>query len=553
MLFGDRSIEPRRARSASGVAQSFPFHSPTSGSVTSLCLYVDRDSHAKSLVAGIYTSSRRHPGRLLGAGSLSSPRAGRWNLVDIAATPVSAGARYWVAVLGKRGSIAVRQRHSATCHGVKARRGAVGSLPSSWPNSSHWAGCPMSAYAVGVRRRPVTTHRPGGTSSSPPSGPSQHCSTTFAPSSWSASAITEAGTGGQTLCLSAGTYPDLELIGYHPSSTVTIEPVSGATVGLGRVTLTGVSNVTITGFGPSNGSSSSDGLTTQGEYSGPNYNIEFSYNAMSRAGVYITQNPMRNANIVITHNRFVGFASSGETDRVNLDTRSALNCPNGVTVSYNLMQGGESDGIDIDGDNCGSQILHNEITGIVESNCNGIHCDAIQDNGGGIQTVISGNYFHNNSDGLLFDDGNTGPDKITGNVFDNPGGRCVEGMYGDGTLFNHNTFDCNVAIGQDHNSEPTTNVTFTNNVFGPSANSGFTYAPSYSQFGSFRMLDYNLRMSGDYDGGPAGAHDVIGSPTYAGGKEPASYSGWALAPSSRGVGKGSDGTNMGATITSVGP
>jgi hypothetical protein len=279
----------------------------------------------------------------------------------------------------------------------------------------------------------------------------------------------------------------------------------------------------------------------------------FSYNAMSTDGVDITQNAMSNANIQINHNRFVGFKSAGESDRLNIDTRSASNCPDGVVVSYNLISGGESDGIDITDGTCGTQILHNEITGIVEDNCNGIHCDAIQDDGGGMRTVISGNYFHGNSDGILQDDGNTGPDIITNNVFDNTTYRCTEGMYGDGTVFDHNTFDCEVNIGQDHNSEKTTNVTFTNNVFGPSSNAQFSYAPTYAQFGSFKTLDYNLHPSGAYSGPPNGTHDIIGSPTYVGGSEPSTYAGWALAAKSLGVGKASDGTNMGAAITSVGP
>jgi hypothetical protein len=557
VLFGDQAIEPRRARTAGGVAQAFPFRSSKSGAARAVCVYVARGSHSKRVVVGIYTSSHGRPGRLLKTGVLSSPRSGAWNLVHVASTRVTARRHYWVAVLAQRGGIAVREKDSRTCRGVKARRHGMHALPSAWTKSARWAGCPMSAYIVGVR----AAH--GAKGANPPAPPAsapppanvipQNCSTTFTPSTWSASAVKAAGSGGQTLCLSTGSYSDIELVGYHPSRNVSIEPVTGQSIALGRVTLTGVSNLSITGFGPPNGSSSSDGMLAQGEYSGPNYDIVFSYNAMSSDGVDITQNAMSNANIQITHNRFVGFGSAGESDRLDIDTRSASNCPNGVVVSYNLISGGQSDGIDLTDGTCGTQILHNEISGINQGNCGGIHCDAIQDDGGGMRTVISGNYFHGNSDGILQDDGNTGPDIITNNVFDNPTYRCIEGMYGDGSIFAHNTFDCEVNIGVDHNGEPTTNVTMTNNVFGPSKNAQLSYAPSASSFGSFKTLDYNLHASGAYSGPGNGPHDIIGSPTYVGGSEPSTYAGWALSARPVDVGKASDGTNMGAPITSVGP
>jgi hypothetical protein len=555
VLFGNRTVQPRRARVPGGVAQAFPFHSTRSGTARSVCVYIDRHTGARRVVVGIYASSHGHPGALLSEGSASSPRAGAWNLVHIAAVQVTAGGRYWVAMLGEHGGVAVRQRPSTRCHGVKMNHHGMSRMPSSWLASSRWAGCPVSAYVIGagLTAAPIATGPapPGPGSGSPPipgaPGVPQHCDTTFTPSTWSASAVESAGTGGQTLCLSAGTYSKIEFIGYHPSSMIAIEPVSGQTVHLGAVTFTGASNVAIAGFGPTNGSSDVDGMLAQGEYEGPNYNIVWSYNFMSTQGVWVTQNAMTNANILITHNWFVGFTSSGESDRIDLDTRSASNCPNGVVVSYNLIKGGESDGIDVAGGNCGSQILNNEITGIIESNCNGIHCDAIQDAGDGKQTLISGNYFHNNSDGLLFDNGNVGPDIITNNVFDNPTYRCTEGIYGDGTVFDHNTFDCEVNI-----SSTTTNVNFTNNIMGPSSLAQLTFYPTDACC-TFKTLDYNLHASGAYNGRPTGSHDIIGSPIYIGGTEPSTYAGWALASNSPGVGRASDGTNLGAALGSVGP
>jgi hypothetical protein len=272
---------------------------------------------------------------------------------------------------------------------------------------------------------------------------------------------------------------------------------------------------------------------------------------MPSAGISINTNPVKNANIQIAHNRFVGYANAGEQDRLMVNAQNGSSaCPAGIDISYNLFSGGESDGTDVDGNSCGVQILHNEYSNIQQGNCGGIHCDAIQDNGGGAQEDIEGNYFHNNSDGLLFDDGNDGPDIVANNVFDNPTYRCLEGQYGDGTSFTHNTFDCevNLANGPQYSS----NITMRDNVFGPSNRAGITYYPN-SSCCSFKVLDYNLHTSGAFDPFSAGSHDAIGSPTYVGGTEPSTYAGWALASGSLGVGKASDGTNMGAAITTVGP
>jgi len=379
------------------------------------------------------------------------------------------------------------------------------------------------------------------------------CTQTFTTGNYSASSISSAATGGAVLCLSSGTYGGLQLSQLHPSSMVTIQPAPGATVNVGRFNLNAVSNITITGF---SGSSTSGGIDILTSGNGTNSNITFSYNAMTAAGVNIGNNDIANANIIIDHNTFIGFTAAGEQDRLLVNTANSTHCPNGVMISNNLISGGRSDGIDIDGGTCGTKIYNNEITGLHEDTVcggpTGIHCDPIQDNGGGMKTDIENNYLHDNSDGILFDDGNTGPDIIKNNVFDNPTYRCIEGQYGDGSIFDHNTFDCEVNVGQDHAGDPTTNITFTNNIFGPGQAAGFNLYPNLSQFGSFKVLDYNLYASGEYAGEPAGAHDISGVPTYNGGTEPSTLAGWQLASSSLGRLKASDGSDMGANVATVG-
>jgi hypothetical protein len=355
--------------------------------------------------------------------------------------------------------------------------------------------------------------------------------------------------GGFVVCLSAGTYPAHEWIGLHKTRLVTIQPSPGATVRLGQVTLTGAHNLTFAAFSSLNGRSSSGGLLLRGQLNGdPDTNIIWEFNSMPSNGVTIDTNPTSNANIIIANNKFVGYATSTEQSRVLVNAQNDPMCPDGTTISFNLFAGGRSDGTDIDGGSCGTSIQHNIYTGILQDRCGAIHCDSVQDNGGGEGTTVNGNYFFDTTIGLRFDDGSDA-DIVTNNVFATPQMRCFEGQYGSSSRFSHNTFDCVLNLGQDHGGDKSNNVTMTDNVFAPGAT--LTYFPDCSTWGTFSKLDFNVQDSASdvYGCGFAdGTHDKVGNPTFVGGAQPRTWAGWELTPDSLGHRAASDGKDMGADI-----
>jgi hypothetical protein len=325
---------------------------------------------------------------------------------------------------------------------------------------------------------------------------------------------------------------------------VTLQPVAGAAATGVSFRLNGVSNVTITGF---SGASSSGGMVVEVAGQGNNSNITFSYNAMTTGGVQVLNNGLANANIDIAHNTFIGFVRSAEADRMNIGSDNA--CPNGITVEYNHMSGGQSDGIDVGGSSCQTQILHNEIDHIQEQNCNGIHCDGIQDAGGGNGTVIAYNYLHDNSDCFLMDDGTTNY-YIHDNVCHTAAGYSSYWMQFGGArnlTFSHNTVTSTVGAqyGNDHYGNPSANISFTNNVFysEPSLNPGQPVSGSFNE-------SYNLCPSGC-----GGSNEIVGAPTFAAGSAPSTWAGFQLGSGSLGYKSGSDGLSRGVTdfLTAPGP
>lgn len=372
----------------------------------------------------------------------------------------------------------------------------------------------------------------------------QTCTQTFTPSTvgtnpYPGDTVNTAvrnGNGSTVLCFSSGTYSEIDLYAAHPSGMVTLKPAAGASVNMGLFNLNGVSNVTITGF---TGSSSSNGMSVEVAGQGNNSDITFSNNSMSANGVSISGNTNANANILIDHNNFVGFSSANEIDRLHITGNTG--CPDGITISNNLMSGGQADGIQY-GSSCGTQILNNEFSNIHESSCHGIHCDAIQDGGNGKNTVISGNYLHDVSDCFLLDDSSTNT-TITDNVCNTDGQDNYWMQFGGAQTLtlSHNTIisTAGAQYGNDHNGNPSSNITFTDNILYSqlSQNAGQPVAGTFVE-------DYNLCLSGC-----AGAHSVNGQPTFIGGTSPTSYDNFALTASSIGNNAANDGKDIGVRFS----
>ena len=155
VVLGEARLAPDSVALAPAEAEAFPLAAASSGSATAVDVFVGSRSSESLLLAGVFSSLAGRPGTLLASGSLRWPRAGGWVAVPVGATPLQAGATYWLAVLGEGGTLRLRAGHQAGCVSGSAPRGRI-ALPSAW--RSFAAGCPVSAYATGA----PSTELPGG-------------------------------------------------------------------------------------------------------------------------------------------------------------------------------------------------------------------------------------------------------------------------------------------------------------------------------------------------------------------------------------------------------
>jgi hypothetical protein len=390
----------------------------------------------------------------------------------------------------------------------------------------------------------------------------QTCTKTFSPSTVGSSpypgssvnAAIQGGTTSAVLCFSSGAYGEIDIYNAHPtgSGQLQIIPAAGATVTGIYFNLNGVSNVKVSGFCdtdlpscPTSNGSNTGGFLVQVAGQGNNSNITYSYNSMTSNGVQVENNAVANAAILIDHNSFIGFTNSNESSRLNIVSDNS--CPNGITVSNNVISGGQSDGMNTSGNSCGTQFLNNDISNILESNCGGIHCDGFQDNGGGVNTTLSGNYWHNVSNCWQITDGTTNL-TMTNNVCQTGSDSSHTGQLSPQTMtFTHNTIISpgeSINIGNDSTGKSVSNLTIINNVF-----AGGTPAinPGQSVSGTF-VQNYDLCPSGC-----PGSNSLNGNPTFVGGTSPSSYPGYALTATSLGHGAASDSGNMGIAINGTQP
>jgi hypothetical protein len=118
-----------------------------SGSVDQLHVYVDSRSTSGMLVAGLYTDDAGHPGTLLAQQAVADPAGGEWNTVSLPDQTITAGKRYWLAVLGPGGTPAFRDRGDGGCSSETSASSSLAALPSTWQPGQDWDTCSISAYA----------------------------------------------------------------------------------------------------------------------------------------------------------------------------------------------------------------------------------------------------------------------------------------------------------------------------------------------------------------------------------------------------------------------
>jgi hypothetical protein len=210
-----------------------------------------------------------------------------------------------------------------------------------------------------------------------------------------------------------------------------------------------------------------------------------------------------------------------------------------VTIENSHFGGNDgcSDGVQLTGGSSDILVQHNEFEGIQQGDCidiNGAHTDPLQLYGAS-DVTIDGNWFHDNSTGIMSPDGNGSPVTITNNVLASDGnGYSWAIVDGGGTddVIRHNTIAGAWTISVDRSNQgdwPDSETVKDNVLAGGDAYVGSGVTGS--------VFDYNLVA-----GGGAGAHSVTGSPTYVGGSGPCAYK---LTTGSAGHNAASDGRDMG--------
>jgi hypothetical protein len=222
-------------------------------------------------------------------------------------------------------------------------------------------------------------------------------------------------------------------------------------------------------------------------------------------------NGLANSGVTFDHDTFVNINNpgcGGQPARIHLEYSTTT--PSGVTVENSLFSGGDEDGIQT---GAPLVITHNVFTNLRSgaSDCN--HTDSIQGYGApGV--VVEGNLFYNDYDGAVDFDG-PGHWLVTDNVcYDIDRGACVT-LYGDlGSRVEHNTAGPRMRaleLDRKPSERAGSGTVFTDNVGPASVSDGSSMATDAA----------NL-----YPG--AKLPDINGTPRFAGGNSPTSWSGFTL-------------------------
>ena len=152
MLFGRRAVAVSVGRNGAGMAQAFPFRSGVSGRVSSISVYLDRRSHAITVLAGVFSNAGGRPNVRLASGSVASAKPGAWNSAQVRPAAIRSGLTYWLVVLGKGGPLYFRHLSSGACTARISYQKRLVSLPHAWKGGTRAAMCPISAFVRGTTR-----------------------------------------------------------------------------------------------------------------------------------------------------------------------------------------------------------------------------------------------------------------------------------------------------------------------------------------------------------------------------------------------------------------
>jgi len=346
---------------------------------------------------------------------------------------------------------------------------------------------------------------------------------------------------GQTICLASGNYGTFT--GGVKSSMTTIKPEHGATVKM-ALRFDPAANITVDGV-----KGGIDPATGLGAYlsESQTHDITVRDSVFDDAQVVIRSDSLPpDANILFDHNVHSNWVKCSNCYEGRVEVVGGhAGGSNGITIQNSEFHGGNSDGIQNSSN--GTRILNNEFHDIDQiDGPSGVHADSIQLYGSS-NTVIRGNYVHDVSIGIMAADG-ADRETIENNVFKVTGSPYALNILSDrGSVIRHNTvwsggtcawgIACGVLYLGNKSGDPvSTGTNITDNILTDVCVCSGSAPQNQTE-------DYNLVAQGG-----SGAHDIHGSPTYAGSASPNMLAGFALTAMSLGYAAADDGSDMGAAI-----
>ncbi|MEZ0392011.1 MAG: DUF4082 domain-containing protein [Pseudobdellovibrionaceae bacterium] len=359
------------------------------------------------------------------------------------------------------------------------------------------------------------------------------CDQTLSTGSNIASAVSSA-PNGSTICLNSGNYGSINFWNIARSGFVTLQSASGTgaamSPSIGNSKFIKFSNMTLNNTVMNNCSTSIHFL-----------NSVFSPHqgglAIDNRGCSVT-----NQDILVDGVKF------DQVHQATWEGRLSISGAKGMTIRNSTFSGvsssGASDGIQIIGGSTNVTVgPNNTFSGILQALCGSVHCDNIQDYGGGPNNKIIGNHFINGDFFIMMPDGSS-TYTVTDNVFDGrASGNIDKIQFGSAAspIFRHNTIrSARVSFDSKSGMSASSNVQAQNNIM----MNGSSWKTTNGSGCSNCTFTYNLYDSSSIQ---RGTNNLSGTPSFVGGTSPSGLSGYQLASSSVGYKAGSDGLDMGIT------
>jgi hypothetical protein len=149
---GNQQVELTVSPATAGTAVAMPFVATGDTLVDALHVYLDGSSAASEVVVGLYESTENNqPGELLTTATIAQPTLDAWNTAAVPSARLTAGATYWISVLGPVSKGGVGLRGGGSAFGVYASAlNDLMELPAVWTTGSVAGVARLSAYVSGA-------------------------------------------------------------------------------------------------------------------------------------------------------------------------------------------------------------------------------------------------------------------------------------------------------------------------------------------------------------------------------------------------------------------